>query len=57
VGVTELLGAGRQMIERLAYTGSSQSVLIYGTVMLFFFIVCYPLTRLAEALELKARSE
>jgi len=57
VGVTELLGAGRQMIERLAYTGGSQSIMIYGAVMIFFFSICYPLTLLARALELKARSE
>ena len=57
VGVTELLGAGRQMIERLAYTGGSNPIAVYGAVMLFFFVVCYPLTLLAQKLERKARSE
>jgi polar amino acid transport system permease protein len=58
VGVIELLGSTRQMIERLAYVGDgAYSIVIYLGVMLLFFIVCFPLTLIAQALEAKARSE
>ncbi|WP_158906959.1 amino acid ABC transporter permease [Burkholderia sp. L27(2015)] len=58
VGVTDLLGSARQMIERLAYVrADSDAIMIYGCVMLLFFIVCFPLTLLAQALEARARSE
>lgn len=56
VGVTDLLGSARQMIERLAYVSdSSHAVLIYACVMGCFFVVCYPLTVLAQVLEGKIR--
>lgn len=55
VGVTELLGSSRQMIERLAYsTGDSHAILLYGMVLGGFFAVCYPLTLLSEYLERRA---
>lgn len=58
VGVTDLLGSARQMIERLAYVGDgSHSIMIYGCVMLFFFVVCFPLSLIAQQLEARARSE
>ena len=44
VGVTDLLGSARQMIERLAYVSdSSHAVAIYAAVLAVFFVVCYPL--------------
>ena len=56
VGVTDLLGSARQMIERLAYVSdSSHAILIYACVMGCFFVVCYPLTLLAQLLEGKIR--
>jgi polar amino acid transport system permease protein len=52
VGLTELLGSARQMIERLAYVdGNSHAVLLYGAVLAGFFIICYPLTLLSSYLE------
>jgi len=57
VGVTDLLGSARQMIERLTYVSdSSHAVLIYGFVMALFFVVCYPLTVMGKILEDKVRS-
>jgi polar amino acid transport system permease protein len=57
VGVADLLGAARQMIERLAYVSSdSHAVPIYLAVLLVFFLICYPLTLLASFLERKLRS-
>jgi polar amino acid transport system permease protein len=53
VGVTDLLGSARQMIERLAYVGDggSHAIAIYGLVLGAFFAVCYPLSLLANYLE------
>lgn len=57
VGVTDLLGSARQMIEQLAYTsGDSHALTIYGAVLLMFFLICYPLSALAARLERKLRS-
>lgn len=57
VGVTDLLGSARQMIERLAYVSpDAHAVEIYCAVLLVFFAICYPLTLLAGFLERKLRS-
>jgi polar amino acid transport system permease protein len=57
VGVADLLGAARQMIERLAYVSPEPlGVPIYLVVLLAFFVICYPLTLLANFLERKLRS-
>ena len=57
VGVADLLGAARQMIERLAYVSPEPyAVPIYLGVLLVFFLICYPLTLLASYLERKLRS-
>ena len=57
VGVTDLLGSARQMIEQLAYlTGNSHAVEIYGAVLATFFALCYPLSWLSRRLELASRS-
>lgn len=57
VGVTDVLGAARQMIEQLAYTsGDPHALAIYAAVLLVFFLICYPLSALASLLERKLRS-
>lgn len=57
VGVTDLLGSARQMIERLAYvSGNSHAPEIYCVVLLVFFAICYPLTLLADYVERRLRS-
>lgn len=57
VGVTDLLGSARQMIERLAYvSGDAHAVEIYCAVLAAFFLICYPLTLLANHLERRLRS-
>jgi len=57
VGVTDLLGSARQMIERLGYVGTdSHAVEIYCGVLLVFFVVCYPLTVLSSSLERNMRA-
>lgn len=52
VGVADLQGTARQMIERLAYTmGDGHALEIYGIVLLVFFAICYPLTLIASRME------
>lgn len=56
VGVTEVLFAAKQQIERLAAPPPAgvlqqHGFAIYGAVLVFFFIVSFPLTRLAAYLE------
>lgn len=46
IGVVEVIKAGQQIIER-----TYESVLIYGVLFLFFFIVCYPLSAASRVLE------
>jgi His/Glu/Gln/Arg/opine family amino acid ABC transporter permease subunit len=52
IGVTELLATGQQSIERLQFTSpESHAFLIYAAVMAGFFMISFPLTRLAIFLE------
>jgi polar amino acid transport system permease protein len=52
IGVTELLATGQQSIERLQFTSpESHAFLIYAAVMAGFFLISFPLTRLAILLE------
>lgn len=57
VGVTDILGSARQMIERLGYVGTdSHAVEIYCAVLVAFFCICYPLTLLSNFLERRLRA-
>jgi polar amino acid transport system permease protein len=57
VGVTDILGSARQMIERLGYVGTdSHAVEIYCAVLVAFFGICYPLTLLSNFLERRLRA-
>jgi polar amino acid transport system permease protein len=53
IGVTELLATGQRSIERLQLTppGDSHAFAIYGTLLVAFFCISFPLTRLAIYLE------
>ena len=52
IGVTELLGTGQREVERLTYgTGNPHAFEIFGAVLAAFFLVSFPLTRLAAFLE------
>lgn len=52
IGVTELLATGQQSIERLQFTSpESHAFLIYAAVLAGFFLISFPLTRLAIFLE------
>jgi His/Glu/Gln/Arg/opine family amino acid ABC transporter permease subunit len=53
IGVTELLATGQRSIERLQLTppGDSHAFAIYGALLVLFFCISFPLTRLAIFLE------
>jgi polar amino acid transport system permease protein len=53
IGVTELLATGQRSIERLQLTppGDSHAFAIYGALLVTFFCISFPLTRLAIFLE------
>src|SRR5919108_2002877 len=52
IGVTELLATGQRSVERLQFTSpESHAFAIYGAIMAGFFLISFPLTRLAIFLE------
>jgi len=52
IGVNEFLQAGNRQFENLTtQTGDGHPISIFGFVMLVFFVICFPLTRLAAYLE------
>jgi His/Glu/Gln/Arg/opine family amino acid ABC transporter permease subunit len=52
IGVAEVLETGSRSVERLTFsTGDSHAFEIYGGVMVAFFLISFPLTRLAAFLE------
>jgi polar amino acid transport system permease protein len=56
IGATELLAASKQQVERItapppAGIGEIHAIEIYGAVMVIFFCISFPLTRLAIFLE------
>jgi His/Glu/Gln/Arg/opine family amino acid ABC transporter permease subunit len=51
IGAPELLETGERQVERLTFEGEQHAVEIYGAVMVVFFLISFPLTRLAAYLE------
>jgi polar amino acid transport system permease protein len=52
IGVNEFLQSGNRQFENLTtQTGDGHPIAIFGFVMLVFFVICFPLTRLAAYLE------
>jgi len=56
IGVGEILATGQRQTERLQYpapvgVGDSHALAIYGGVLVMFFVISFPLTRLAAFLE------
>ena len=52
IGVTELLATGQRSVERLQFTSpESHAFAIYTAVLVAFFCISFPLTRLALYLE------
>jgi polar amino acid transport system permease protein len=51
IGATELLESAERQVERLTFEGEIHAVEIYAAVMAVFFLISFPLTRLAAYLE------
>jgi His/Glu/Gln/Arg/opine family amino acid ABC transporter permease subunit len=51
IGAPELLESSERQVERLTFEGQEHAIEIYGAVMVVFFIISFPLTRLAAYLE------
>jgi len=51
IGVVEVLKVGQQIIEANRYTAPTAALWIYGTIFFLYFIVCYPISKLAGRLE------
>ena len=53
IGAPELLEASERQVERLTFEGEqgNYAIYIYGGVMVIFFLISFPLTRLAAYLE------
>ena len=51
IGAPELLESAERQVERLTFEGEEHAIEIYGAVMAIFFVISFPLTRLAAYLE------
>ena len=51
IGAAELLETGERQVERLTFEGQNHAHEIYAAVMVVFFLISFPLTRLAAYLE------
>jgi polar amino acid transport system permease protein len=51
IGAPELLESAERQVERLTFEGEERAIEIYGAIMVVFFVISFPLTRLAAYLE------
>jgi polar amino acid transport system permease protein len=51
IGVVEVLKTAQQIIEANRYTVPDSALWIYGTIFFLYFIVCWPISRLAVRME------
>ena len=51
IGAPELLESAERQVERLTFEGEQHAIEIYGAVMVIFFCISFPLTRLSAYLE------
>lgn len=53
IGVVEVLKTAQQIIEANRYTVPDSALWIYGTIFFLYFLVCWPISRLAAMMENK----
>ena len=53
IGVIEMMKVGQQVIEANRMTSPNAVFGIYGTIMLLYFVICWPISMLANHLEKK----
>ncbi len=52
IGTLDILEAGNRSVQRLTFDlGDPHAVPIFTAVLIFFFVICFPLTRLAAGME------
>jgi His/Glu/Gln/Arg/opine family amino acid ABC transporter permease subunit len=51
IGAPELLESAERQVERLTFEGEQHAIEVYGAVMVIFFVIAFPLTRLSAYLE------
>jgi polar amino acid transport system permease protein len=51
LGVSDLLLTGERQIQRLTMLGNSHAIEILGAIMMIYFLLCFPLTRVSAYLE------
>lgn len=57
IGVVEMFKIGQQIIDANRHTSPSAALWIYGTIMVLYFAVCYPISWLAGRLEKRWQNE
>ena len=53
IGAIDLVKVGQQIIERTAITEPLVSIWIYGFLLIVYFLICFPISLGAKALEKK----
>ena len=53
IGVVEMMKVGQQIIEATRMTSPNAVFGVYGTILLMYFIICWPISMLARRLEKK----
>lgn len=56
IGVIDVTKVGQQIIELSRLKVPTASFWVYGLIFFLYFIICYPLSKISKALELKWRS-
>lgn len=51
IGVVEVVKVGQQIIEASRLTAPGTAIIIYATIFLMYFIICFPLSKIAGRLE------
>jgi His/Glu/Gln/Arg/opine family amino acid ABC transporter permease subunit len=51
IGAPDILETAERQVERLTFEGQQHAIEIYGAIMVVFFVISFPLTRLAAYLE------
>ncbi|EHD73975.1 glnP1 Glutamine transport system permease protein glnP [Streptococcus pneumoniae GA44194] len=51
IGVVEVTKVGQQIIDSNRLTIPTASFWIYGTILILYFAVCYPISKLSTHLE------
>ena len=51
IGVPEMIKVGQQIIEHYTIKVPTASFWVYGFIFILYFILCWPISRLAKTLE------